>query len=87
MFLEDSPRMMGKVEEAIRTGDAAALARAAHGLKGCVATFGAKLAVEAAFALETAGCNQDLSRAAQDLIRLEIAIQALTPELSSLALG
>lgn len=85
LFLEDGPRMMGEVEEALRNGDATALASAAHGLKGCVATFGAKPAYEAALALETAGRNKDLSRAAQDLVRLELAIGALTPELSSIA--
>ena len=85
LFLEDGPRMMGEVEQACRNGDATALASAAHGLKGCVATFGAKPAYEAALALETAGRNQDLSRAAEDLLRLEVAIGALTPELSSIA--
>lgn len=81
LFLEESPRMMSEIVDAFRRRDPSALAGAAHGLKGCVATFGAQSAVEAALALETAGRNRDLSNAAADLIHLERAMEALTPEL------
>src|SRR5437588_12265214 len=85
LFLEESPRMMAAVEQAFHAGDAAALAKAAHSLKGCVSTFCAWQAYEAAGALEIAGRSENLSQAARDLVRLSSPLQALPPELSTLA--
>ena len=87
LFLRDSPKMMAAVKTACAAGDAPALARAAHNLKGCVGTFCADQAFDAAQALEAAGRNEDLSAAVGDLFRLAAAIEALTPELSALAGG
>jgi HPt (histidine-containing phosphotransfer) domain-containing protein len=85
LFLEESPRLMAAVEQALQTGDGQRLARAAHSLKGSVSTFCARQAYEAARALEAAARNENLSQAARDLVRLSSAIQALAPELSALA--
>ena len=85
LFLKETPKMMAAVEHALETGDAPALALAAHSLKGCVSTFGARQAFEAARALEMAGRTANLGQAGRDLIRLCSAIEALTPELSALA--
>jgi len=85
LFLEESPRLMAAVEQAVETGDSHMLARAAHSLKGSVSTFCAQQAYEAARALETAGRTENLPQAARDLARLSSAIQALAPELSALA--
>jgi len=85
LFLEESPRLMADVEQALQTGDGQRLARAAHSLKGSVSTFCAQQAYEAARALETAGSDENLSQAARDLVRLSSALDALARELSALA--
>ena len=85
LFLEESPKILAALHQALRSGDAAGLARAAHNLKGGVSTFCAQQAYEAARAVETAGRNDNLSQATRDLARLSSAIEALAPELSALA--
>ena len=85
LFLDDAPDMMEKVREAIGRRDPDALERAAHSVKGCVATFGAAPAVEAARELELAGRSRNLSEIGPALARLEAALQKLTPELSLVA--
>ncbi len=51
-FREDCPRMMSRIRSAIRARDAAALADAAHALKGSVGNFGASAAFETAREVE-----------------------------------
>jgi two-component system, sensor histidine kinase and response regulator len=85
LFLQESPKILAALQQALRTGDAPGLARAAHNLKGCVSTFCAQQAYEAARSLETAGRNENLSQATRDLARLSSAMEALAPELSALA--
>ncbi len=85
LFLEERPKMMMALEEALRAGDAPGLARAAHAMKGCVSTFCAQQAYEAARELEMSGRGANLAQAAGDLVRLCAAIEALAPELSALA--
>ncbi len=85
LFLDESPKMMAGLEDALRKRDAPALARAAHAIKGCVATFCAQPAYDAARALEIAGRNEKLAEAARDVARLSSALNALTPELAALA--
>src|SRR5215469_6373832 len=70
LFLEESPRLMAAVEQAVQTGDGQRIASAAHSLKGSVSTFCAQRAYEAAGALETTGRNRNLPQAANDLARL-----------------
>jgi HPt (histidine-containing phosphotransfer) domain-containing protein len=85
LFLEESPKLLAALQQALRTGDASGVARAAHNLKGCVSTFCAQQAYEAARALETAGRSENLSQATRDLARLSSAIEALAPELLALS--
>jgi len=63
VFLEDCPTAMSKIKEAIDDGDAEALERAAHSLKGSVGNFNAKGAFEAALKLENMGREKDLEDA------------------------
>ena len=58
LFLEDAPNMLAAIDLALRSGDAHALERAAHSLKGSVSNFGAQCAYEAAFSLETRRAEQ-----------------------------
>lgn len=84
LFLDEYPKNLADLHEAIAAGDAKGLERAAHGLKGSVATFGADAAVEAAFRLESMGRARQMVEVAQILNTLELALAALRPELEAL---
>jgi CheY-like chemotaxis protein len=75
LFLGESPAMLAAVERAVASGDAGALRRAAHVLKGSVANFAAPRPVEAARVLEKMGVEGDLSGAPKALRELEEALQ------------
>ena len=55
LFLDEYPRELDEIRTALASGDAHTLERSAHGLKGAVANFGARPAVDAAFQLEQFG--------------------------------
>jgi two-component system sensor histidine kinase/response regulator len=84
LFLDDYPKLLGELREAVESGDAKRVERAAHGLKGSVSNFGARPAVDAALELETMGRTQKLVEVEQVLHTLELALAALRPELESL---
>ena len=84
LFLEDYPKSLQALHEALERGDAEGLERNAHGLKGSVANFGAQEAVSAARILENLGRTRQLSEAGDALIALDRALAALRPELESL---
>lgn len=84
LFLDDYPKSLSELYQAVESGDAKRLERAAHGLKGSVSNFGARPAVDAALQLETMGQSQQLAEVKQVLQTLELALAALRPELESL---
>jgi two-component system, sensor histidine kinase and response regulator len=84
LFLDDYPKSLSELRQAIEAGDAKRIERSAHGLKGSVSNFGARPAVEAAMRLETMGRAQKLVEVDQVLHSLELALAALRPELESL---
>jgi HPt (histidine-containing phosphotransfer) domain-containing protein len=51
LFLDDSPRQLAAVQAAAAAGDAQALMRVAHTLKGAASNFGAAAVVTAALEL------------------------------------
>jgi CheY-like chemotaxis protein/HPt (histidine-containing phosphotransfer) domain-containing protein len=65
--LQESPKLLAQMRDAIETGRCQDLQRAAHTLKGSLRFFGAHAAGELAWQLENAGKNQDLA-SARDLI-------------------
>lgn len=70
MFLDDAPRHMAAIADASASGDASALERAAHTLKGAVANIGA-LQVQAACArLEQQGRDGHVAEAVPEIARL-----------------
>jgi len=84
VFLETSGELLGKVRKAVGAGDAAALERAAHALKGSVGNFGAEPAYQAAMRLEKMGRSRDLTGVEDALRALETELERLRPALASL---
>jgi two-component system sensor histidine kinase/response regulator len=84
LFLDDYPKLVGELRIASAHGDARGVERAAHSLKGSVSNFGASAVVEAAWALESMGRAQELSKVESGIRTLELALEALRPELQAL---
>jgi two-component system sensor histidine kinase/response regulator len=81
IFLDDFPRQLAEIRQAIAAKDASRLSRAAHSLGGAVANFGAKPAHEAALRLEAITARADMARAAAAAAELEQALDQLRPAL------
>ncbi len=84
LFLTDSPARMHDVAHALHAGDAPALARAAHALRGSLGTFAARPAVETALALETLAQQGTVQGAAELFRRLQEEVARLFWALSRL---
>src|SRR5690349_21223415 len=61
LFLDDYPRVLEELKNAITARSAADIEHHAHSLKGSVSNFGAPAVVAAALALEQQGRNQALA--------------------------
>jgi two-component system sensor histidine kinase/response regulator len=77
LFLEECPRQLDAIREAIARGDAVTLERAAHSLKGSLSNFAAPGAFQAAHKLEGIGRERDLSQAEPAFRLLEKQISLL----------
>ena len=84
LFIDDYPRVLSELRQALERADHKGVERTAHGLKGSVSNFGAPAAVEAARMIEMLGRSQRLDEARQVVRTLELALAALRPELESL---
>jgi CheY-like chemotaxis protein/HPt (histidine-containing phosphotransfer) domain-containing protein len=81
LFLEEIPKNLAEIHDAIAEGDAARLQRTAHALKGSVSNFGSPAAVDLALKLEMLGKDRELSGAldvfsslAAEMNRLQVAL-------------
>jgi HPt (histidine-containing phosphotransfer) domain-containing protein len=81
LFLDECPRLLADVRDAVAAQDAAALAQAAHSLKGAVSNFIAPAASQAAAQLELLGLSGDLAASAVALRTLEAELDRLVPAL------
>ena len=81
LFLADCPQGLANIKDAIRCGDAEALGRAAHTLKGSVGNFARKSAFAAAQRLEIMGRDGNLDNAGKAFRTLESELARLTEEL------
>jgi two-component system sensor histidine kinase/response regulator len=87
-FLQESPQTLSAVKIAVERRDAAAIADAAHSLKGAVANFGANhQAFSAAVALELCSKSGDLTEIGSLLAALTNALEKLQSEMSSFSEG
>lgn len=84
LFVEDYPKSLLELRAAADRGDAHAVERAAHGLKGSVANFGAADAFEAARSLEASGRAQQISGIGPVIAELERALATLKVELEAI---
>jgi two-component system, sensor histidine kinase and response regulator len=84
LFLADCPKRLAEIKEAIRRGDAGALGRAAHTLKGSVGNFAAQKAFAASQRLENMGRDGELGSAGEACMTLESELKILSDELRRL---
>jgi CheY-like chemotaxis protein len=84
LFLEELPKLMWEIRDAVARHDSEALERAAHMLKGSVGNFHANAVVGAAQHLETIAREGDLSGARDALAVLEHETERLKPALITL---
>lgn len=84
IFLKSYSKQLSDVQSAITKKDGKALEKAAHCIKGSVATFCAKPAFEAAFELEIIGRGNNMSNARETYKALENEIGRLTSALEAI---
>ena len=77
LFLNESAKCLAEIHDAMTRGDAAALRRAAHALKGSAAVFAAQPATTASLRLETIAKEDKLNEAEAACADLEREIQRL----------
>jgi HPt (histidine-containing phosphotransfer) domain-containing protein len=77
IFVDESPKLLEKLRQAIAADDPEAVTRAAHSLKGELGYLGADVAVQISQELEDRGQENNLSRATAALHLLEQAMAGL----------
>jgi two-component system sensor histidine kinase/response regulator len=85
LFCGESERMVFGVRTAVEAKNAEALQRAAHSIKGSVATFGAQAATEAALKLERIARSGELDGVESALANLELEVARLREALDEVA--
>jgi PAS domain S-box-containing protein len=83
----EAPRLLGDINDAVAAGDARALERAAHRLRGSVASFGAVTATELAHIVENFAREGNLAAAEPAAARLTADVDRLVVELTGVAEG
>jgi len=84
MFRRDAEQMLARVRHEAARGDAEAMWKAAHSLKGAVASFGAQVVFETAQRAEAIGRSGDLSSAPEVLQALDRGMAQLQAELAEI---
>ena len=84
LFRQECPPAMEILRDAIAKGDGAAAGRAAHGLKGSAANFGAGPAVDAALKIEQLARDGRVSDTRPALEALDQALMTLMRELQEI---
>ncbi len=83
MFLQEAPKLLNEIRDALQQSDAQTLRRAAHTLKSSAAVFEAQYAADAALKLEIFGKEEKLDEAREALPALEQEIDRLLPAVSA----
>ncbi|HEX4605220.1 MAG TPA: Hpt domain-containing protein [Candidatus Angelobacter sp.] len=87
VFADEGPRMLARIEDAIRHGSAADLEKSAHKIKGSVLQFSAHAAAAIALELEEMGRRGSVAGAEPLLQRLKQEIDLLQAALNEMAGG
>jgi HPt (histidine-containing phosphotransfer) domain-containing protein len=87
IYLEDTPKQMTKLEEAISRHDADLVVRAAHTIKGSSGNFGATDFARLAQEMETCGKSGNLAAAAAALPKFKSSYAQVAAGLQQLAAG
>lgn len=82
LFLENSPAQLTALRQAVDIQEAPRIRRAAHALKGALATLGAERALALSRRLEAMGLANQLSDAADVCRELEDELEALKQQLT-----
>ncbi|HLJ10715.1 MAG TPA: response regulator [Planctomycetaceae bacterium] len=85
IFLAESPRLLGEMDEALAEKDPALLRRAAHTIKSGLRMFGAQAAYELASRIEEHGRTGSLEAASGSIEMLKHAVLEMQKELSGFA--
>lgn len=81
LFLDDYPRQLLVIRQAIERGESQVVERAAHALKGAIGSFAAQRASDAAFRLEVIGRTGELRLASEAFDHLEATVENLAQAL------
>jgi two-component system sensor histidine kinase/response regulator len=84
LFLQDYPRLLAEMQDAIRQGSDSDLERAAHTLKGRLAFFGVLKVRDQALALEMMGRTHNSVQAASAFAEIESEMACILPEFAAL---
>lgn len=84
LFLAECPKLLSEMREAVARGDAKALARAAHALRGSVSNFEEGDVFDVVLRLEEMGREGLLTHAEEAYAALEEGIARLQPALATL---
>jgi len=87
LFIENIPKSIAEIRNAVMEGDMYRLERTAHSLKGAVANFGATRAFNAAYQLERIGREKKTDKAELVLTELERELNALESALNRVVSG
>jgi two-component system sensor histidine kinase/response regulator len=77
LFIDDCPKLMSNIKNAIEKKDSNELKRSSHTLKGSVSNFSADSVFDIALELEFMGRNNDMSNAEKAYTNLEREIERL----------
>ena len=81
IFLQDCPKRLVDLQDAMWASDAKRVQRVAHSIKGAVSGFGANRAKQLSQQLELMGMNSDLGKAQKVFQDLEAELQRVLAEL------
>lgn len=87
IFLDDTPKRLAEIDEALAAGHAENFTRAAHSIKGSAGNFGATQFATMARDLESLGKAGDLAQARAGIPALQAEFARLQPVLAQLKLG
>jgi PAS domain S-box-containing protein len=87
LFVDEAPRLLDAMRDALRQGNMAVLERSAHSLKGAASNLSANLTAAAASRLEKNAKNGDVESSRASLTNLEGAVDRLLPALAEVCQG